>query len=68
MQAKLSVKELLLNSLEQTPEFMLPEVLDFLQFLKMKHLQDNLEVSILSESSLQKDWLKPEDDEAWQDL
>ena len=68
MQAKLSVKELLLKELEQTPEFMLPEVLDFLQFLKMKHLQDNLEVSILSESALGKDWLKPEEDEAWQDL
>ncbi|HAX78872.1 MAG TPA: DUF2281 domain-containing protein [Cyanobacteria bacterium UBA11372] len=64
----MSVKELLLNSLEQTPEFMLPELLDFLQFLKMKHIQHNLEISILSESALGKDWLKPEEDEAWQDL
>ena len=47
---------------------MLAEVLDFLKFLKMKHLQDNLEVSILSESSLEKDWLKPEEDRAWHDL
>jgi len=27
-----------------------------------------LELSILSESALQKDWLKPEEDEAWQNL
>jgi len=27
-----------------------------------------LELSILSEAALQKDWLKPEEDEAWQNL
>lgn len=64
----LSIKELIYQEIEQVPEPILVEVLDFLQFLKLKHLNDKLEVSILSESSLQKDWLKPEEDEAWQDL
>jgi hypothetical protein len=46
----------------------LAEVLDFLQFIKSKHLQDTIEISILSESSLSKDWLTPEEDEVWKDL
>jgi hypothetical protein len=64
----MSTKELLLREIEQVPEFLLTEVLDFLQFLKAKHLEQNTQISILSESSLAKDWLKPEEDEAWQDL
>ena len=64
----MSIKDLLLKEIEQVPEFVLTEVLDFLQFLKAKHSSQNIELSILSESSLAKDWLKPEEDEAWQDL
>ncbi|MBW4447146.1 MAG: DUF2281 domain-containing protein [Spirirestis rafaelensis WJT71-NPBG6] len=64
----MSTKDLLLREIEQVPEFLLTEVLDFLQFLKAKHLEQNTQISILSESSLAKDWLKPEEDEAWQDL
>jgi hypothetical protein len=62
------LKELLIQELDQTPEGVLAEVLDFLKFLKAKSRQEILEVSLLSESSLQKDWLRPEENEAWQDL
>jgi hypothetical protein len=68
MLANMSLKELILQEIEQTPDFLLEEVLDFLQFIKVKHLQQKLETSVLSESSLQKDWLKPEEDEAWRNL
>lgn len=54
--------------MENLPEFILEEVWDFLQFIKAKYLQEQLEVSRLSESSLQKDWLRPEEDEAWHNL
>lgn len=64
----MNTKDILLREIEQVPEFLLTEVLDFLQFLKIKHLEQNTQISILSESSLAKDWLKPEEDEAWQDL
>jgi hypothetical protein len=64
----MNTKDLLLREIEQVPEFLLTEVLDFRQFLKIKHLEQNTQISILSESSLAKDWLKPEEDEAWQDL
>jgi hypothetical protein len=59
---------LLLKEVENLPEFILEEVWDFLQFLKLKYDKDKLESSLLSESSLQKDWLKSEEDEAWQNL
>jgi len=59
----MSAKDVLIQEIEQAPEFLLEEVLDFLRFLKIKHLQEKLEVSVLSESSLQKGLLRSE--EAW---
>jgi hypothetical protein len=64
----MSAKDLIIQEMEQVPEPMLEEVLDFLRFLKAKQLQESLEIPILSESSLEKDWLRPEEDEAWQHL
>ena len=43
------------------------EVFDFYQFLKTKSKNTD-DILIASESSLKKDWLKEEEDEAWQDL
>lgn len=62
----MNLKNLLFQELDEVP-FLLEEVLDCVRFLKAKHLKEKLEISILSESSLQKDWLSSEDD-AWQDL
>jgi hypothetical protein len=64
----MNIKEKVIREIEKTPDFLLAEVLDFLQFIKSKHLQDTIEISILSESSLSKDWLTPEEDEVWKDL
>lgn len=64
----MTIKEQLLQEIEKVPEPLLQEVLDFLQFLQNKHKQEKLEITLLSESSLQKDWLKPEEEAAWQDL
>ena len=61
-------KELLIKEIDQVPEPFLDEVLDFIQFLKTKIIKDKLDISIASESSLKKDWLRPEEDEAWQNL
>ena len=64
----MNAKELLLKEVDNIPEFILEEVWIFMQFLKEKYDKDKLEGSLLSESSLQKDWLKSEEDEAWQNL
>jgi hypothetical protein len=63
-----SLKDRLVQEIDRTPDSLLPEVLDFLLFVNQKHRQDNAETLAFSESSLQKDWLQPEEDEAWQPL
>ncbi len=64
----MSKKELLINEIENVPEPLLDEVLDFIHFLKTKVLKERLDTAIASESSLKKDWMRPEEDEAWQSL
>jgi len=64
----MSKKELLINEIEKVPEPFLDEVLDFIRFLKTKIIRERPDTAIVSESSLKKDWLKPEEDKAWQDL
>jgi len=64
----MSTKELLLHEIEQVPEPLLVEVLDFIHYLKAKIVRERFDVALMSESSLGKDWLKPEEDEAWQNL
>jgi hypothetical protein len=65
----MTIKEQITQELERLPEPVLKEVLDFVQFLKTKQQQkEMLEITIMSESSLAQDWLKPEEDAAWQNL
>jgi len=60
-------KEQLIQEIEQIPDFLVEEVLDFARCLKAKQLQELLEVTRLSEAALA-DWLSPEEEEAWRDL
>ncbi|GAH36362.1 unnamed protein product, partial [marine sediment metagenome] len=53
---------------EKLPKPLLGEVLHFVRFLKSQAAQDRLETALLSEPALRKDWLRPEEDEAWRDL
>lgn len=64
----MNTKEKLITEIGRTPEPFLSEVLDFLHFLKTKAGREKWNIAMMSESSLAKDWLKPEEDEAWQNL
>jgi hypothetical protein len=64
----MSNKELLINEIEQVPEPIIDEVLDFIRFLKTKVPRESMDSAIAGESSLKKDWLRLEEDEAWQGL
>ena len=64
----MSKKELLIREIEQVPEPFLDDVLDFVHFLKTKIMREKHDITIVSESSLKKDWLRPEEDEAWRGL
>jgi hypothetical protein len=61
-------KDLIIHEIEQVPEPFLDEVLDFVRFIKTKISTDLHDITTASESSLNKDWLRPEEDEAWQNL
>jgi hypothetical protein len=60
-------KQILLQEIEDVPEEMLRETVDFIRFLKQQRKQ-GMETALASESALKKDWLTPEEDAAWQNL
>ena len=60
--------EMIISEVEDFPEPLLDEVLDFVNFLKNKMISIRMDTALASESSLKKDWLRPEEDEAWQNL
>lgn len=64
----MEVKELIAKEIENIPEPYLIEILDFIRFLETKALERKMELALASETSLKKDWLKPEENEAWKDL
>jgi hypothetical protein len=58
----------IIEELNQFPEKLFEEIFDHVKYLKAKLIKDNMETAIVSESSLKKDWSRPEEDEAWQNL
>lgn len=64
----MNLKQQLQNEIESLPESIVLEVLHFLQFLKLQQSESSTPTTLLSESALEKDWLRPEEDEAWQNL
>ena len=64
----MNIKEILISEIENTPEPVLSEVLDFVYFLKEKKHREKMDTAVVSEASLGKDWLRIEEEEAWKDL
>ena len=64
----MEVKELIFKEIENVPEPYLVEILDFIRFLEAKTSEQKMGLAIASETSLKKDWLRPEEDAAWRDL
>jgi len=61
-------KNIIIEELKSIPDEVANEILDFIKFLKIKTKTDKTETHIASMNSLSKDWEKPEEDEAWNDL
>ncbi len=64
----MQVKNLIFKEIERVPEKYLGEILDFIRFLESKATDEKIEMAVVSETSLKKDCLRPEEDKAWQDL
>ncbi|KLK87930.1 hypothetical protein SZ63_07995 [Methanoculleus sediminis] len=61
-------KEEIISELEDLPPRTYSEVLDFIRFLKFRRRKAVPDTALASEPVLRKDWLRPEEDEAWSDL
>jgi hypothetical protein len=62
-------QQVLLEELKTAPEPLLREVLDFVRFLKSRAASADVgETALASQSVLAKDWLRPEEEEAWKNL
>ena len=64
----MSKKKEIIAELENIPENLLEDVLDYINFLKSKINKQTIATALASESILKKDWLLPEEDEAWRDF
>ena len=62
------VKEEIISELDDLPLWTYAEVLDFIRFLKFRRQKAVPGTALASEPVLRKDWLRPEEDEAWSDL
>jgi len=61
----MGTRELVIKKINQLSEEELDKVLAFISLLEN---EGGCETAFWSESSLRKDWLRPEEDEAWRDL
>ena len=63
----MSKRELISQELNNLPEQDLDQLLAFLRVLKETHADGEMP-ALAAESALAKDWLTPEEDEAWANL
>lgn len=62
----METKQIIEHLISQAPENKLDTILAFVKFVLLE--DENINNSLLSEPSLSKDWLRGEEDAAWQDL
>ncbi|GAB6163237.1 hypothetical protein JCM12298_23970 [Desulfothermus naphthae] len=60
------LEEKLIEKMRELPLPYKKQLIDFIEYLQLK--AQKKETLYLSEKSLSKDWLLPEEDEAWKDL
>jgi hypothetical protein len=64
----MTVQDLLLQEIPRTPEPVLTELYQYLQFLKSRQAEETFPGLALSHEALAKDWDTPEEDAAWANL
>jgi hypothetical protein len=64
----MTVKELLLQAVEELPEEYLKDLAEYARGLRLKAALREVPTALASQEVLAKDWLRPEEDDAWQDL
>jgi hypothetical protein len=62
------LKNKIISEIDNFPEESLSEVLHFVEALKGRITHELFDTALMSEDVLKRDWLRPEEDLAWQDL
>lgn len=65
-----STRRKLQTELEHLPDDLLDELYEYVKYLQFKTQQQStsMQTAYASEAVLEKDWNRPEEDQAWQDL
>ncbi len=61
-------KQKIIEALEGISEQKLTKILSFIELIKSQNKSEITNILLVSESTLAKDWLSEEEEEAWQDL
>lgn len=64
----MTVKESIVQAVEDLPEECLDDLAHYVEALRQATALRAVPTALASEAVLAKDWLRPEEDEAWRDL
>ena len=64
----MTVKEAIVQAVEDLPEECLDDLAHYVEALRHRAALGDVPTALASEAVLAKDWLRPEEDEAWRDL
>ncbi len=61
-------KNVIVNELSDVPDEFVNEIIDFIKLLKSQKKSEKISTHLASEYVLGKEWLRPEEEEAWKNL
>jgi hypothetical protein len=64
----MTAKEAIVQAVEDLPEECLDDLAQYVEVLRRRAALRTVPTALASEGVLAKDWLRPEEDGAWQDL
>ena len=64
----MTAKEAIVKAVEDMPEEYLDDLARYVETLRQKAALHTVPTALASETVLAKDWLRPEEEEAWRDL
>ena len=64
----MTIKDKLIEELRTLPDALVAELLEHARALRQGNGKGARETALTAEPSLARDWLRPEEDEAWNDL
>jgi len=64
----MTAREALLQAVEELPEEYVMELAEYAEKLRLRAAHCRVPTTFASQKLLARDWLRPEEDEAWRDL